>query len=134
MHYRSLILIGALTALAFTLGAAQAFDESKYPDWKGQWARERKGRGARGPKPGVGGGKAPFDPPKPVGLGQQAPLTPEYQARLVESLQDQAEGGQGNWQTVNCFPVGMPGVMTLYRAMELLIMPDTPYVIIPHAG
>jgi len=28
----------------------------------------------------------------------------------------------------------MPGVMTLYRAMELLIMPDTTYVIIPHAG
>jgi len=36
MHHRNLILIGALTALSFTLTAAQAFDESKYPDWKGQ--------------------------------------------------------------------------------------------------
>ena len=49
MHHRSLILIGALTALSFTLTAAQAFDESKYPDWKGQWSRERK--------PVVGGGQ-----------------------------------------------------------------------------
>jgi hypothetical protein len=126
MRHRSLILIGALSALSFMLTAAQAFDESKYPDWKGQWVRERK--------PVVGGGQAPFDPAKPVGLGQQAPLTPEYQARLVESLKDQSEGGEGNWQTVNCFPVGMPGVMTLYRAMQLLIMPDTTYVIIPHVG
>jgi hypothetical protein len=126
MHHRSLILIGALTALSFMLTAAQAFDESKYPDWKGQWVRERN--------PVVGGGQPPFDPARPVGLGQQAPLTPEYQARLLDSLKDQAEGGQGNWQTVNCFPVGMPGVMTLYRAMQILIMPDTTYIIIPHVG
>ena len=63
MHHRSLILIGALTAMSFTLTAAQAFDESKYPDWKGQWSRERK--------PVVGGGQAPFDPPSRSGWGSR---------------------------------------------------------------
>jgi hypothetical protein len=126
MFRRSSILATAVIALSFSLTAANAFDDSKYPDWKGQWNRERS--------PVVGGGQPPFDPTKPVGVGQQAPLTPEYQARLIESLKDQSEGGQGNWQAVNCYPVGMPGVMTLYRAMQILIEPDTTYIIIPHVG
>jgi hypothetical protein len=124
-HCRSTLMVALTAALLFTL-TAQALDESKYPDWKGQWFRERK--------PVVGGGQPPFDPTKPVGVGQQAPLTPEYQARLLESLKDQSEGGQGNWQTGHCYPVGMPGVMTLYRAMQALITPDTTYIIIPHVG
>jgi hypothetical protein len=127
MHHRNaMFAIAVVTALSFALTAAQAFDESKYPDWKGQWTRERT--------PVIGGGQAPFDPTKPVGHGQQAPLTPEYKARFEDNLKDQSEGGQGNWQAVNCFPVGMPGVMTLYRAMQILIMPDTTYIVIPHVG
>jgi hypothetical protein len=127
MHVRSPIVLAAFAAaLSITFSAARAFDETKYPDWTGQWVRERT--------PVVGGGQAPFDPTKPVGHGQQAPLTPEYQARFEANLKDQSEGGQGNWQTVNCYPVGMPGVMTLYRAMQILIMPDTTYIIIPHVG
>src|SRR5439155_23176303 len=61
-------LIGALATLAalwFAIDAAAAFDDSKYPNLKGQWVR------ARIPVPG--GGQAPFDPTKPVGRGQQAP-------------------------------------------------------------
>src|SRR5215470_8385481 len=63
-----------------------AFDETKYPDWKGQWSRA--------PVPGLRGQPA-FDPNKPDGLGQQAPLTPEYQALLEASVADQAAGGAG---------------------------------------
>ena len=36
MLYRSLIGAGALV---LTLSGAQAFDQSKYPDLKGQWVR-----------------------------------------------------------------------------------------------
>jgi hypothetical protein len=54
---------------------AQAFDDSKYPDWKGQWNRLEV--------PGIG---PSFDPTKRPGLGQQAPLTPEYQKILEASL------------------------------------------------
>ena len=29
----------ALVAVALTIGGAQAADDAKYPDWRGQWAR-----------------------------------------------------------------------------------------------
>ena len=39
--------------------------------------------------------------------GQQAPLTPEYQAIFEASLADQAVGGAGNDARYSCFPVGI---------------------------
>jgi hypothetical protein len=120
MHHRSLILIGVLMALSFTLSAAQAFDESKYPDWKGQWVRERK--------PVVGGGQAPFDPAMPVGLGQQAPLTPEYQAKFEASLADQKEGGQGLDNRYTCMTNGMPRMMAAIEPIEFVILPALTYI------
>src|SRR5206468_10005778 len=40
MPCRTLIATAALAAaLALPLSAAQAFDESKYPDWSGAWRR-----------------------------------------------------------------------------------------------
>jgi hypothetical protein len=110
--------------LAVVSTATQAFDDSKYPNLKGQWTRARA--------PIVGGTQAPFDPTKPVGRGQQAPLTPEYQAIYEANLAEQATGGQGNWQGGKCFPVGMPGVMTLYRPMEIVITPEVTYILIEH--
>jgi hypothetical protein len=70
-----------------TLGVTASAQE-KYPDWKGAWARFRV--------PGIGG-QPSFDQTKPWGRGQQAPLTPEYQAVFEASLADQAAGGQGNF-------------------------------------
>jgi hypothetical protein len=58
-----------VAALLMTITSAAAFDESKYPDWGGQWHRPA-------------GVVAQWDQTKPPGLGQQAPLTPEYQGRL----------------------------------------------------
>src|SRR5260370_901118 len=40
-------------------------------------------------------GRRAVDETKPIGLGQNAPLTPEYQAKLEWSIHDQREGGQG---------------------------------------
>ena len=56
------------------------------------------------------GGQPSFDQTKPWGFGQQAPLTPEYQKVLEDSLADQAKGGEGNFfdHAVRCMPGGMP--------------------------
>jgi len=121
---RCLVAVIASAALFAGVVSAPALDDGKYPDWRGQWIRERT--------PIPGGGQTPFDPTKPVGRGQQAPLTSEYMARFEANLKDQSEGGQGNWQGANCYPVGMPGVMNLYRAMEIVITPETTYIMIDH--
>ncbi len=108
-----------------TVGGAQAFDDAQYPNLKGQWLR------ALPPPVGVIG-QGPFDPDKSWGLGQQAPLTPEYQAVFEASLADQAAGGQGLWQGAKCLAVGMPGMMTLFRPMEIVVKPDVTYILIDH--
>jgi len=112
---RAIALAGALLA---TMGAAQAFDESKYPDWKGQWRRGDAG-GAR------------YDPSKPR-EAQQAPLTEEYKAIHAASIADQAAGGQGNDPTYTCVPPGMPRIMNIYDPMEIIITPSTTHIMIQH--
>ena len=95
---------------------ALAFDDAKYPDLSGQWVAVRLGVG----------GQPAFDPTKPWGRGQQAPLTPEYQKVLEASVADQAAGGQGNWHTGDdCLPPGMPAMMTAFQAMEIIVLPET---------
>ena len=67
MRFRSMIGWTALAIVtAAPVAAQQPFDEKKYPPIAGQWQRV--------------GGLGLFDNTKPVALGQQAPLTPEYQA------------------------------------------------------
>jgi hypothetical protein len=124
MLYRNLIFSGVFAVLLATATAAQAFDDAKYPDLSGQWVAVRI--------PGVTGQPA-FDPTKPWGRGQQAPLTPEYQKVLEASIADQALGGQGNWHTgAECLPPGMPAMMTLYRPMEIVVLPETTYILVDH--
>jgi hypothetical protein len=122
--YPSMIGAGAVgAALVITLTAALAFDDAKYPDLSGQWVAVRLGVG----------GQPAFDPTKPWGRGQQAPLTPEYQKVLDQSLADQAKGNQGNWLSgVLCLPTGMPTMMTLYRPMEIVVLPEVTYILIDH--
>jgi len=122
---RSLLGAAALiVALTMTVGGARAFDDAQYPNLKGQWVRAR-------PPAGVVG-QAPFDPDKSWGLPQQAPLTPEYQARLKASLADQAAGGQGFWPGARCIPMGMPAIMTLPQQMEIVVLPAVTYILIDH--
>jgi hypothetical protein len=117
MRHRSAIgAIGLASSLLAGIAAAQAHDESKYPDLRGQWVRT---------------GSNNFDPDKPPGLGQQAPLTPEYQAILEMSLADQRIGLPGNNPTSLCTPPGMPRMMIGPLAgMEFVVTPEITYVLI----
>jgi hypothetical protein len=111
-------LIAAI-ALAGSLGAATAafaFDESKYPDFSGQWRRP----------PGIG---IQWDPAHTVGRDQHPPLTPEYQAIWEASMADQANGGQGNDAPSRCVPYGMPRMMSTIFPMEIVVTPKTTHLI-----
>jgi hypothetical protein len=88
---------------------------------KGQWVRAE---GARG----VGR----FDPTKPPGRLQEAPLTPEYQAIYEANLTDQAQGGQGVDPTYRCLSPGMPRIMHAYSPVEFVVTPDTTHILIEH--
>jgi hypothetical protein len=119
LYRHSIMLIALAATLLATVGTARAFDDSKYPDWKGQWRRFEPGP----PR---------YDPSKPVGRGQQAPLTEEYKAVHAASLADQAAGGQGNDPTYACVPPGMPRIMSVYDPMEIIITPATTHILIQH--
>jgi hypothetical protein len=124
MSHRSRIgTVSVAAGLLMTAMAASAFDDARYPDLSGQWIAVRLG--VRG--------QPAFDPTKPWGLGQEAPLTPEYRKVLEESIAQQAKGNQGNWLSgVSCLPTGMPAMMTLYRPMEIVVLPEITYILIDH--
>jgi hypothetical protein len=124
MRYRRLIVAVTLAAsLCWSLAGARAFDDATYPDLAGQWLRINLFRG----------GQITFDPNKAWGLGQEAPLTPEYQAILEASIADQANGGQGNWHSGDrCMPPGMPATMNGYNSLEFVVLPDITYVLVEH--
>src|SRR6266851_8307407 len=109
-------LVVALTA---AIGNAQAAEGSKYPNWKGQWDAINPTFGGQGVK---------FDPTKPFGPAQEAPLTLEYQKIHEESMADQAKGGQGNFiDHARCVPGGMPTMMSAQR-VEFIVTPETTYI------
>jgi hypothetical protein len=116
-------LIASITlaaALGMAVVDARAFDETKYPNLKGQWRRVEPGDPTR------------FDPSKPAGRGQQAPLTPEYQAIFETGLADLARGGPGLDMSYTCLPPGMPRIMNVYSPMEIVFTEDTTYILIDH--
>jgi hypothetical protein len=120
MRYRnSAGAIALAAALLAAMGGAAAADDGKYPNWKGQWDTV---------SPRMGGQSVKFDPYKPFGPGQQAPLTPEYQRIHEESMADQAKGGQGNFiDHARCIPGGMPSMMST-PTQEYIITPETTYI------
>ena len=109
-------LLGILAFSAAASGAvllppgAQAFDQSKYPDLKGQWLR-------------VG---------SPLWDDEHAPLTPEYQAIYQASRKDMAAGGAGDDPAYFCISPGMPRIMNAYDPMEVVVTPSTTYILIQH--
>jgi hypothetical protein len=115
--------ICTIAALLISIVPVHAFDDAKYPDLAGQWLRVNLRTG----------GQITFDPTRAWGLGQQAPLTPEYQAILDASIADQANGGQGNWQSgARCLPPGMPATMNGYNSLEFVVLPEITYVMVEH--
>jgi hypothetical protein len=115
---RYLCLLGWLAVAAAVLATsidASAFDESKYPGWRGPWQQ-------------LGGNRnSSWDPSRPPGAAQQAPLTPEYQAIYEASLKKEAEGGVEADPTRRCIPAGFPRVMMALRPMEIVITPQATY-------
>ena len=114
--------IGAMAMavmLCVTLGGARAFDEATYPDMQGQW-RHPDGAGNN------------WDPTKPRGRAQQAPLTPEYQAIFEANLADQEAGGMGTDPTYTCIPDGMPRAMNVIFPMQIVITPQTTFMMIEY--
>jgi hypothetical protein len=109
-------------ALMMTIGGVQGAENAQYPDWEGAWARFVV--------PGLGG-QPSFDQTKPWGLGQQAPLTAEYQKVLEDSIADQAQGGEGNYvDHARCLAAGMPLMMIAFRPLEFVVAPHTTYILI----
>jgi hypothetical protein len=115
----SALVLTMLGALVFTQNGAGAADDAKYPNWKGQWGRFNTNQEGQAVK---------FDPSKPSGLGQQAPLTPEYQKVLRDSMADQAKGGLGNYPSARCYLGGMPRTMSP-SMQEYVITPETTYIL-----
>jgi hypothetical protein len=116
MPFRSTIgwMAAALTMAAAPVFADQLFDEGKYPAFEGQWIRL--------------GAIERFDQTKPPALGQQAPLTPEYQAVFAANLADVAKGGFGDDPIYSCIPEGMPRAMNLILPMEFVIKRNVTYI------
>ena len=104
---RAITLVGVLCA---TMAGALAWDDSKYPDFSGQWR--------------------PIGGPGRFARDQKAPLTPEYQA-IFDSIK--SEGGQGTSNmTYLCYSPGMPRVTNGYGEMEFIITPTTFHILVDH--
>jgi len=119
MVHRSVFgLLAAATLLATTFGSAQAQDK-KYPNWKGEWTTV---------VPRLPGQQLRFDPNKPYGRGQEAPLTEEYKKIHEANLAEIATGGQGLFlDHASCLPAGMPTMMSA-GTHEYIITPETTYI------
>jgi hypothetical protein len=122
MHHANTRHVKSAGALALTLVlsglslavAARADEAKKYPDWNTLWNR--------GSPPGV------WDPSKPKGLGQEAPLKPEYQKVHEENIAKEKAGINFDIKDT-CGPVGMPRLMTTYEPIEIVITPKVTYML-----
>jgi hypothetical protein len=101
-----------LVLASIQAGGALA-QEVKYPDLRGVWERP---------------GAAQWDPTKPGGLRQQAPLTPQSQRVFEANLANAEAGGQEYNPQVICLPSGMPRVMIAYEPLEIIITPAITYI------
>ena len=102
---------GFAAALLMAVTAAQAFDESRYPDFKGQWLRTTAPRWVDASK---------------------APLTAEYRAIFEANVKDQEAGGQGETPTYTCLSPGMPRVMNAYEPFEVAVTPRETHFLMDH--
>src|SRR5579862_3473036 len=103
--------IGLAAAWIVAVTSAQAFDEGKYPDFKGQWLRTTAPRWVDASK---------------------APLTAEYRAIFEANVKDQEAGGQGETPTYTCLSPGMPRVMNAYEPFEVVVTPRETHFLMDH--
>ena len=112
-----------LIAALMPMGVAAAGEDGRYPDLRGQWT------GILRSKPGIPG-QASFDPGKPGGKGQEAPLTPEYQAIWEADLKRLQQGGLVDWRGAACLGFGMPQIAYGFQPMEFIVTPEATYVLV----
>ena len=120
LDQRAIGAAALIAALCLSIGGVRAFDDARYPDLSGRWVRAPSGV--------AGQGQPPFDPSKRSGRAQQAPLTPEYEALFEASLADQDAGGPGA-RGIVCRSGGVPHIMTLFDPMEVVVLPETTYLL-----
>jgi hypothetical protein len=113
LDHRPIAAITLTLALLLSATRASAFDDSKYPDLKGQWDR--------------------LGPPSWAPAGDP-PYTPEYKAVFEAALADMANGGSGGVISQDCFPQGVPMMMNIYDPMEIAITADITYILISHVN
>jgi hypothetical protein len=112
-----LLCIAVVTAATLAcLPVAGAQSLAQFPDWSGLWRKPD----------GVGNS---WVSDKPAGRGQQAPLTPEYQAIFESNSADRAAGGLRADPTGLCLPHGMPRMMIAVYPIEFVIAPKAVYVL-----
>ena len=115
MAFTKVLAAAALAATLAAPAAAQVVDFGKYPDFKGQWVRP----------PGE-------NPNNWIKFAGPPPLTPEYEKLWDESKAEVKAGGPGNWPSTFCVPAGMPAMMSFYDPAEIIVTPDTTYILISH--
>ena len=118
MRHRIFLTASTLAGALFA-GVAPAWEDAKYPEFRGQWVRNAG---------------AQWDTSKTRGLPQSAPYTAEYQAIFEANLAELNSGGEGYNPQFNCIPGGMPRVMIVYDPMEVIITPQTTYLWIQQMG
>lgn len=131
MQRQALTAAAALAAALVMVHSARAFDESKYPDFKGRWVRVGSPNWIQ--PPNTPEFHPIYDPrvyvPAPPGL-----LTPQYQKIYDANRADQASGGSGDVPSTFCIPQGMPMMMDLYDPMEIIVSPEVTYILISHVN
>jgi hypothetical protein len=110
--------IGWLAAVLALSSVPATAADLLYPDFAAQWRNPTANRGGN-----------PWDPSKPMGLAQQAPLTPEYEKIFEASVKAQKAGTQGNSLGSTCLLAGMPKMMNFAEPMEIVIRPAITYFI-----
>jgi hypothetical protein len=108
----------ALIAIIGIARGANAHEELLYPDLKGGWLNA--------------GFAYQWDPTKPAGLKQDAPLTLEYQAVFEANLAETERGGQSYNPQTWCLPGGMPRLLLAYSLLEFVVTPPVTYLISDH--
>ena len=114
MPYRGHPVVAVAVLLCLS-AAASAQEARTYGAFEGMWDR--------------GSPLGSWDPTKPPGRGQQAPLTPEYQA-VYEANIAKDKAGLVFDPKFTCGPVGMPRVMNMNQPMEFIIKPTVVYMLL----
>ena len=116
-HRRWIVAVPA--ALLVMLAAVAARAETTYPDLRGQWTAV--------------GGSVKYVADKPRGLGQEAPLTPEYQAIFEANLRDHG-GRRAGHRPDHLVPFARDAArhQRLRRKIEFVVTPETTHVLVFH--